>query len=77
MQEDRIVAVGLLTQRDLDALGTRFHRLFPIERDDSFDDLVAQLDAIPALPPVPSDRGSAIHAIVEEALHRKRPADRR
>ncbi len=31
MTEERIVAVGLLTQRDLDVLGSGFRRLFTVE----------------------------------------------
>lgn len=57
MTKDRIVAVGLLTQRDLEVLGTGFHRLFSVnaddEEDDGFADLVAQLDKIDAISPDP------------------------
>ena len=42
---DRIVAVGLLTQRDIDVLGTGFRRLFPLESTTAFDELLRQLDA--------------------------------
>ena len=53
MTKDRIVAVGLLTQRDLDVLGTGFHRLFAVTADDDesndFADLLAQLDNIDAI----------------------------
>lgn len=53
MTKDRIVAVGLLTQRDLDVLGTGFHRLFAVAADDDegddFADLLAQLDNIDAI----------------------------
>ena len=51
MTKDRIVAVGLLTQRDLDVLGTGFNRLFPVDTDDGlngFTDLIARLDKIDA-----------------------------
>ena len=44
---DRVVAVGLLTQRDIDILGTGFRRLFPIEDTANFDDLLRQLDELP------------------------------
>lgn len=48
--KERIVAVGLLTQRDLDVLGTGFHRRFPIEADENddggFAELITQLDKI-------------------------------
>lgn len=52
LTNDRIVAVGLLTQRDLDVLGTGFHRLFSVDMaddDDRFADLIAQLDRIEAV----------------------------
>jgi hypothetical protein len=42
--------VGFLTQRDLDVLGGGFNRLFPIERDDVFADLLRQLDDVEASP---------------------------
>ena len=48
---DRVVAVGLLTQRDIEVLGTGFRRLFPIEDTPSFDDLLRQLDQLPRIPP--------------------------
>jgi len=44
---DKIVAIGLLTQRDLDLLGTGFERAFAIEEDDAFADLIARLDRVP------------------------------
>jgi hypothetical protein len=57
LTKDRIVAVGLLTQRDLDVLGTGFHRLFSVKAeensDDGFADLIAQLDRIEAITPDP------------------------
>jgi hypothetical protein len=57
LTKDRIVAVGLLTQRDLEVLGTGFHRLFSVnaddDEDDGFADLIAQLDKIEAISPDP------------------------
>lgn len=57
LTKDRIVAVGLLTQRDLEVLGTGFHRLFSVNADDDendgFADLIAQLDKIEAISPDP------------------------
>lgn len=57
LTKDRIVAVGLLTQRDLEVLGTGFHRLFSVnaddDEDDGFADLIAQLDNIEAISPDP------------------------
>lgn len=41
---ERIVAVGLLTARDLEVLGSGFRRMFPVERDTSFDDLLSAID---------------------------------
>ena len=45
---ERIVAVGLLTQRDVEVLGIGFRRLFPISDVPAFDDLLKRLDAIDA-----------------------------
>jgi hypothetical protein len=47
---DRIVAVGFLTQNDLKILGQGFDRIFPISEDVSFDDLLAKLESIAAVP---------------------------
>ena len=44
---DRVVAVGLLTQRDVEVLGVGFRRLFPLEDNETFDDLLEQLDRLP------------------------------
>lgn len=41
---DRIVAVGLLTARDLEVLGTGFRRAFPVDPETEFDDLLAAID---------------------------------
>lgn len=41
---DRIVAVGLLTAKDLEMLGTGFRRAFPIDRATEFDDLLLAID---------------------------------
>lgn len=46
---DKIVSVGLLTQRDLDVLGSSFTRHFPAPRDDAFADLIRRLDQIDAV----------------------------
>lgn len=52
MTKDRIVAVGLLTERDVKVLGQGFDRLFPLESIEGFEDLLAQLDAVePTSPP--------------------------
>ena len=44
MSFDRIVAVGLLTQRDLDALGAGFTRAFPVDHTDCFGELLRAID---------------------------------
>lgn len=41
---ERIVAVGLLTQRDLNLLGHTFDRLWPIEEVPQFDELLRAID---------------------------------
>jgi hypothetical protein len=45
MPEDaRIVAVGLLTQHDLNVLGAGFTRAYPVGEDAEFDDLLRAID---------------------------------
>lgn len=51
MPGERIIAVGLLSERDLDVLGRGFSRFFPVSRDDVFADLLGRLDQIEATPP--------------------------
>lgn len=63
MSKDRIVAVGLLTSVELEMLGDRFDRYFPIENDDMFGDLLMQLDLIEA---TPLDRGVVIRRKIVE-----------
>lgn len=46
MDKDRIVAIGFLTQRDLEILGSTFTRHFPVIDDDSFADLLDKLDRV-------------------------------
>ena len=41
---ERIVAIGLLTQHDLDLLGSGFRRAFKVDADPCFDDLLAAID---------------------------------
>ena len=41
---ERIVAVGLLTQRDLDLLGPTFERVWPVEEAPSFNELLRAID---------------------------------
>ena len=44
MDQDRIVAVGLLTRRDLMLLGPAFDRLWPVEEAPEFNDLLRAID---------------------------------
>lgn len=44
MDYDAIVAVGLLTQRDVVALGPAFDRLWPVDKAPCFDDLLRAID---------------------------------
>ena len=39
-----IVAVGLLTEEDLDLLGRTFTRLWPVDNAPKFDELLAAID---------------------------------
>ena len=41
---DRIVAVGLLTRRDLDVLGPTFDRAWPVEETPDFSELIRAID---------------------------------
>jgi hypothetical protein len=45
--DNRIVAVGLLTARDLERLGAGFERAYPVTGDHAFEDLINALDRIP------------------------------
>ena len=44
MDQDRIVAVGLLTERDLDLLGPAFKWAWPVEDAPQFEDLLVAID---------------------------------
>lgn len=54
-QAERIVAVGLLTQTDLDVLGQGFRRAFRIDDEPCFDDLLAAIDAAEERRKMPRD----------------------
>jgi hypothetical protein len=41
---ERIVAVGLLTQRDLNLLGPTFERAWPVEDAPAFNELLRAID---------------------------------
>lgn len=44
MDQDRIVAIGLLTQRELSLLGATFDRLWPVEEAPQFEELLQAID---------------------------------
>ena len=44
LAEDRIVAVGLLTQREVELLGHGFSRLWPLDDSPCFTELVNAID---------------------------------
>ena len=44
MDHDRVLAIGLLTRRDLDLLGPTFDRLWPVDEAPAFPDLIAAID---------------------------------
>lgn len=44
MSEERIVAIGLLTESDVTRLGDTFTRLWPIDRSTDFSELLRQID---------------------------------
>lgn len=41
---EHIVAVGLLTRRDLDVLGPTFNRIWPVEEAPHFNELLRAID---------------------------------
>ncbi|ATY33920.1 hypothetical protein CVN68_19795 [Sphingomonas psychrotolerans] len=44
LAQEHIVAVGLLTNRDLERLGSGFRRCFPVSDDRKFEDLLRAID---------------------------------
>ena len=44
MAKERIVAVGLLTQREVELLGHGFSRLWPVDETPCFQDLLQAID---------------------------------
>ena len=44
MANERIVAVGLLTQREVELLGQGFSRLWPVDETPCFTDLLEAID---------------------------------
>ena len=63
LAQEHIVAVGLLTDRDLERLGSGFKRCFPVSDDGKFEDLLRAIDE--------ADAAEALRASIEEhSLHR-------
>jgi hypothetical protein len=46
MPSRRLVSVGLLTQRDLDVLGSGFRRAFPLNDTTDFTSLLIEIDQV-------------------------------
>lgn len=46
MPHDRFIAVGLLTRRDLDVLGSGFRRAFPLNDTHDFTSLLVEIDQV-------------------------------
>jgi len=44
MTDERIIAFGLLTQQDLDALGSDFRRVYPVDEVPCFGELLRAID---------------------------------
>lgn len=44
MDQERIIAVALLTRRDLDVLGPTFSRAWPVEEAPNFHELLQAID---------------------------------
>ena len=44
MPENRIVAIGLLTQREVELLGHGFSRLWPVDETPCFTELIKAID---------------------------------
>lgn len=49
MDDERITAVGLLTQRDVETLGPSFKRLWPVDHAPGFEELLRAIDKAEAL----------------------------
>ncbi len=52
MANEGIIAVGLLTQRDVETLGIGFRRLWPIDEAPCFSELLQAIDEV--------DRGHSV-----------------
>ena len=42
--EDRVIAIGLLTSRDLETLGAGFSRFYPVDETPCFGELLRAID---------------------------------
>ena len=60
MDQNRIVAVGLLTEQELTLLGPTFTRLWPVENAPAFDDLIRAIDEADQTMMHERNRGSAV-----------------
>jgi len=58
LAQEHIVAVGLLTNRDLERLGSGFKRCFPVSDDSKFEDLLRAIDEADAAASLRAGRGS-------------------
>ena len=59
MDQDRIVAVGLLTRHDLEVLGQGFRRSYRVRDVEGFEDLLAKLEHVEAVPVRRKDDGGS------------------
>ncbi len=46
MRNEQFVAVGLLTRRDLDVLGSGFRRAYPLDETTDFSELLQRIDEV-------------------------------
>ena len=46
MSSDNFVAVGLLTRRDLDVLGSGFRRAYPLDETTDFTSILKRIDEV-------------------------------
>ena len=59
LAQEHIVAVGLLTNRDLERLGSGFKRCFPVSDDEKFEDLLRAIDEADAAAGLRASRAEA------------------
>ena len=50
MRSDEYVAVGLLTRRDLDVLGSGFRRAYPLNDSTDFAEILRRIDEVDQIP---------------------------